>query len=230
MGVFAERSFGEHPGDRRDLPLLFGLCSFSFAEKKTNQKKPPASRGPSGCPALLAAGGPCGTRLRSNSHRAFFAGCCDARPGTTGHKTPVATRFCYISKSLPSYSKYTSFLKICAPAISKGGTARGWGLCTVIDSAKKKGRQPGHKYSQHLHRRQGRRLNRKPHTRRVWSGLTPHEVQTGCFCWPLASQVNSRRHKRAKRFGRCTAACDAGFTVPPSGRALHLPCALRFHR
>jgi len=101
VGVFAERSFGEHPGNRRDLPLLFGLCSFSFAEKKTNQKKPPASRGPSGCPALLAAGGPCGTRLRSNSHRAFFAGCCDARPGTTGHKTPVATRFCYISKSLP---------------------------------------------------------------------------------------------------------------------------------
>ncbi len=129
-----------------------------------------------------------------------------------------------------AYSKYTSFLKIYAPAISKGGTARGWGLRTVIDSAKKKGRQPGHKYSQRLRRRQGRRLDRKSHTRRVWSGLTPHEVQTGCFCWPLASQANSRRHKRAKRFGRCTAVCDAGFTVPPSGRALHLPCALRFHR
>ena len=40
------------------------------------------------------------------------------------------------------YSEYTSFLKICAPAISKGGTARGWGLRTVIDSAKKKAGNP----------------------------------------------------------------------------------------
>jgi hypothetical protein len=68
-------------------PIWF--CSFSFPEKKTNQKKPPSPRGPAGCPALLAAGGPCGTLLRSDSHRAFFAGCCDALPGTMGQKTPA---------------------------------------------------------------------------------------------------------------------------------------------
>jgi len=87
----SERNFGGHLGDRPGFTTPIGLCSFSCADKKTNQKKPPAPRGPSGCPALLAADGPCGTRLRSNSHRAFIAGCCDARPGTTGHKPPAAS-------------------------------------------------------------------------------------------------------------------------------------------
>ncbi|MCG6908467.1 MAG: hypothetical protein LJE63_17835, partial [Desulfobacteraceae bacterium] len=50
----------------------FLKCSFSFAENE---------------PKETARGGPCGTRLRSNSHRAFIAACCDARPGTMG-QTP----------------------------------------------------------------------------------------------------------------------------------------------
>jgi hypothetical protein len=79
------------PWRNRDLTIPIGFCSFSFAEKKTNQKKPPAPLGPAGCPVLLAAGGPCGTRWRSNSHRAFSAGCCDARLGTMGDKPPAVT-------------------------------------------------------------------------------------------------------------------------------------------
>ena len=88
---FSERNLYGYPGDRSGFTTPLVLCSFSFTEKKTNQKKPPASRGPSGCPALLAAGGPCGTRLRSDSHRAFFASCCDARPGTMGPKKSAET-------------------------------------------------------------------------------------------------------------------------------------------
>ncbi len=91
MRCLSERSFGGHLGNGPDLPLPWVLCSFSCADKKTNQKKPPVPRGPSGCPVLLAAGGPWGTRLRSNSHRAFIAGCCDARPEATGHKTSPAS-------------------------------------------------------------------------------------------------------------------------------------------
>lgn len=47
------------------------LCSFSFAKKKTNQKKSPLRRDPSGCPVLLESGGRCGTRWRSDSHSAY---------------------------------------------------------------------------------------------------------------------------------------------------------------
>jgi hypothetical protein len=64
----------------------------------------------------------------------------------------------------------------------------------------------------------------------VWSGLTPQEVQTGFFCWPLATQANSRRHQRTKPLGRDLPLSDASLTLPPSGPAPGPPCALRFRR
>ena len=42
--------------------MIKRLRSFSFAKKKTNQKKSPLRRDPSGYPVLLESGGRCGTR------------------------------------------------------------------------------------------------------------------------------------------------------------------------
>jgi hypothetical protein len=43
------------PGLGRESTIPIRLCSFSFAEKKTNQKKPPASQGPPAA-AMLGPG------------------------------------------------------------------------------------------------------------------------------------------------------------------------------
>jgi hypothetical protein len=88
-GVFTERKFDGHPGARAEVDNSDSVLFIFFCGKENEPKETARGPGPAGCPALLAAGGPCGTRLRSNSHRAFIAGRCDARPGTMGQKTPA---------------------------------------------------------------------------------------------------------------------------------------------
>ena len=54
--------------------IIKRLCSFSFTKKKTNPKKSPLRRDPSGCPVRLESGGRCGTRpptADSDSHSAY---------------------------------------------------------------------------------------------------------------------------------------------------------------
>jgi len=65
----------------QDLTISIRRCSFSCADKKTNQKKPPAPRGPSGCPALLAAGEPCGTRFAQTATGLFSPAAAMLGPG-----------------------------------------------------------------------------------------------------------------------------------------------------
>ena len=54
--------------------IIKRLCSFSFTKKKTNPKKSPLRRDPSGCQVLLESGGRWGTRpptADSDSHSAY---------------------------------------------------------------------------------------------------------------------------------------------------------------
>jgi hypothetical protein len=87
-GVFLERNVDgtrKHgPGFNNFHPPLFIFLCGQENEPKETARAP----GPFGLPCASRRRRALWNSLRSDSHRAFFAGGCDARPGTMGHQTP----------------------------------------------------------------------------------------------------------------------------------------------